>query len=107
MKAPRHSRKNRVAMLPGHCPEHELKVRVYRIDSQCKRLYLDIFPYWYFALGVVKSHFGGGECWYEAVYKGRILNSDGFLIEGTPKVVPDSSVRGSGPIRMPTFRNRR
>ncbi len=107
MKTPRHSRKNWVDALPGDWPENEPKVYLYRIDSQRRQRYLDVFPAWYFDLGVVKSQFGGGEYWYKAVYKGRIWRSDGFLIEGPPKVVPDSSVRESRPVRRPPFRNRR
>ena len=95
MKRPHHSRRNWVEALPGDWPEHEPTVYLYRIDPQDKRRYLGVFPAWRFDLPFVKSEFGGGDYWYQAVYKGRICRTDGFLIEGPPKPGTGSSIKKS------------
>ena len=90
MTRPRNSRKNWVDALPGDWPEHEPKVKLYRLDSQGSPQYLGVFLARGFDEGFVQSRFGGGDYWYRAVYKGRIWRSDGFLIEGPPIPVPES-----------------
>ena len=107
MTRPRNSRNNWVATLPGDWPENEPRVHLYRIDPQRGWQYLGVFAAWYFDESFVQSQFGGGDYWYRAVHKGRIRRTDGFLIDGPPKPVPDSSVRAPRPVRRLTSRNRR
>lgn len=107
MRRPRNYRNNWVAALPGDWPKNEPKVYLYRIDPRCKRQYLGVFLAWSFGEGFVQSQFGGGDYWYQAVHKGRVIRSGMFSIEGPPKPVAGSPVRESRPVRNQFVHHRR
>ncbi len=107
MKRHRNSHDNWADTFPTDWWANEPKVYLYRMDPRRGRQYLGVIPAWSFGEGFVASQFGGGDYWYRAVHKGRVIRSGMFSIEGPPKPVPGSPVRESGPVRKQFVRHRR